>query len=260
MTAAFPLAGRIAVITGAASGVGLSATELFAAAGATVVLADRQVDATNAAAEKYANIGGQTMAATVDIADERSVEALIELTVKRFGRIDILFNNAGIGPSSANVHPMANVVDSPATAWDAILAINLKGPALMCRHVIPHMRKSGGGSIINNASINALVAVPGADAYTASKGGLVALTRAMAVEWAPHKIRVNCLCPGPIDTPMNAPWLEDPDKRKFLEASVPLGRVAQPVEIAQVALFLASDAASYLTGAIIPVDGAWTAA
>jgi NAD(P)-dependent dehydrogenase (short-subunit alcohol dehydrogenase family) len=260
MNAGTSLAGRIALITGAASGVGLSAAELFATAGATVVLADRQFEAGSAAATRLADAGHQALAVAVDIADEDSVESMVGVTVERFGQVDVLFNNAGIGPSSGRTHTMANVVDTPASAWDAILAINLKGPALVSRHVIPHMRRTGGGSIINNSSINALVAVPGADAYTAAKGGVVALTRAMAVEWAPFGIRVNCLCPGPIDTPMNAPWLGDADKRSFLESSVPLGRVARPEEVAQVALFLASEAASYLTGAIIPVDGAWTAA
>jgi NAD(P)-dependent dehydrogenase (short-subunit alcohol dehydrogenase family) len=252
------LRGKVAVVTGAASGVGRSAAELFTAAGARVILADRNVEGARAVAAGLPE-DTQPLALGLDLADERSVSICVDAVLEATGRIDVLFNNAGIGPSATEVYPMRNVVETPASAWSAILGINLIGPALMCRSVIPHMAKAGGGSIINNASINALVAVTGADAYTASKGGLVALTRVMAVEWAKQGIRVNCLCPGPIDTPMNAPWLADAGKRAFLESSAPIGRVACPEEIAQVALFLASDAAGYLTGAIIPVDGGWTA-
>lgn len=256
---ALALHGKVAVITGAASGVGASAVTLFAAAGAQVILADRNLEGAKQVADSLP-ADPQPVALDLDLADEHSVESFVAAALEVAGRIDVLFNNAGIGPSSDSVFPMRNVVGTPASAWSAILAVNLVGPALVCRDVIPHMAAAGGGSIINNSSINALVAVPGADAYTASKGGLVALTRVMAVEWAQQGVRVNCLCPGPIDTPMNAPWLGDSDKRAFLEASVPMGRVARPEEIAQVALFLASDAAAYLTGAVIPVDGGWTAA
>lgn len=256
---AVPLDGRVVLVTGAASGVGLSAARLLADAGARVVLADRDAERVERSASNLPT-ELEPFALWVDIADEQSVIQLVETVMRRCGRIDVLFNNAGIGPSSDSVHPMRNVVETPASAWDSILTVNLRGPALMCRAVIPHMVAKKRGSIINNASINALVAVPGADAYTASKGGLVSLTRAMAVEWAPHGIRVNCLCPGPIDTPMNAPWLNDPEKLRFLKASVPVGRIAHPDEVAQVAVFLASDASSYISGAIIPIDGAWTAA
>jgi NAD(P)-dependent dehydrogenase (short-subunit alcohol dehydrogenase family) len=254
-----PLLNKVAIVTGAASGVGLSAVRMFADAGARVVLADRDADRLQLAATSVSS-DSEPFSVVTDIADEQDVSRLVTAVIDRYGAIDVLFNNAGIGPSSDSVYPMRNVVETPGAAWGAILAINLTGPALMCRAVIPHMVAARRGSIINNSSINGLVAVPGADAYTASKGGLVALTRAMAVEWAPFGVRVNCLCPGPIDTPMNAPWLGDSEKRSFLESSVPLGRVAQPEEVAAVALFLASEASSYLTGAIIPVDGGWTAA
>jgi NAD(P)-dependent dehydrogenase (short-subunit alcohol dehydrogenase family) len=154
---------------------------------------------------------------------------MVTRAVERFGTVDVLFNNAGVGPSATGRWTMANVVETPAEAWDAILAINLKGPALVSKYVIPVMLRHRRGVIVNNASINGLVAVPGADAYTASKGGLVALTRAMASEWGPQGIRVNCLCPGPVDTPMNAPWLGDPAKVAFFQNSAgrPMcGRVA----------------------------------
>ncbi len=249
---------RVALITGAASGVGRSAARLFAESGAPVVAADWDKAGVKAVAAELAGAGHRVTPVAVDISQEASVEAMLRTAVESYGRINVLFNNAGVGPSASARYTMANVVETPPEAWDSILAINLKGPALVSRQVIPVMLGSG-GCIVNNASINGLVAVPGADAYTASKGGLVALTRAMAAEWGRQGIRVNCICPGPVDTPMNAPWLQDPAKVRFFESSCPLGRVATAEEVAQVALFLASDAASYLNGAVIPVDGGWTA-
>jgi NAD(P)-dependent dehydrogenase (short-subunit alcohol dehydrogenase family) len=230
---------------------------MFADEGATIVAADRDERGLDRLLAELAH--RRVSAHLVDISDEASVVALVRETRERVGRIDVLFNNAAVGPSSTNVYTMANVVETPADAWDAILAINLKGPALVSKHVLPLMTAAGRGSIINNSSISGLVAVAGADAYTASKGGLIALTRAMAAEWAPYGVRVNCICPGPVDTPMNAPWLADPDKAKILVSGCPMGRVARPEEVAAVALFLASDMASYVNGAIIPVDGGWTA-
>lgn len=251
---------RVALITGAASGMGRSAARLFAESGAAVVAADCDMVGVKALAAELSAAGYDATAVAVDISQEASVKAMVRIAVETYGRIDILFNNAGVGPSASARYTMANVVETPSEAWDSILAINLKGPALVSKHVIPVMLGNGGGSIVNNASINGLVALPGADAYTASKGGLVALTRAMAAEWGRRGIRVNCICPGPVDTPMNAPLLQDPAMVRFFESSCPLGRVAKAQEMAQVALFLASDSASYLNGAIIPVDGGWTAA
>ncbi|HEY2044306.1 MAG TPA: SDR family oxidoreductase [Jatrophihabitans sp.] len=250
---------RIAVITGAASGMGRQAAIMFADEGATIVAADRDAGGLDRLVAELANRGVAAHGVVVDISVEASVVSMVSEVHERYGRIDVLFNNAAVGPSSTNLYAMANVVETPADAWDAILAINLKGPAMVCKHVIPIMTASGRGSIINNSSISGLVAVAGADAYTASKGGLVALTKAMAAEWVRYGVRVNCICPGPVDTPMNAPWLADPDKEKELLAGCPMGRVARPEEVAAVALFLASDMASYVNGAIIPVDGGWTA-
>jgi NAD(P)-dependent dehydrogenase (short-subunit alcohol dehydrogenase family) len=250
---------RVALITGAASGMGREAAKLFARHGARIVASDRDARGLATLAAEFGDQAGRCRTVTVDISREASVATMVEAAHGQWGRIDVLFNNAAIGPSSTGVHPMAGVVDTPESAWDAILSINLKGPALVSKHVIPLMAGNGGGSIINNSSISGIAAVTGADAYTASKGGLVALTRVMASDWVAKGIRVNCICPGPVDTPMNAPWLADPDKEKFLVAGCPMGRVARPEEIANVALFLASDLASYVNGAIIPVDGGWTA-
>lgn len=254
------LQGRVAIVTGGASGVGRVAARLYAEACAHVVIADWDGAGAKAAVEQLNMLKHTAMAVEVDISDDLSVRRLTEMTIANYGRIDIVFNNAAIGPSAAAKFTMANVVETPPEAWDAILAINLKGPALVSRHVIPQMVSAGSGVIINNASINGIVGVGGADAYTASKGGLVALTRAMAVEWGRYGIRVNCLCPGPIDTPMNAPYMNDPTRLRAMKASIPLGRVATAEEIASVAVFLSTDAASYLNGAIIPIDGGWTAA
>jgi meso-butanediol dehydrogenase / (S,S)-butanediol dehydrogenase / diacetyl reductase len=253
------LSGRIALITGAASGVGRAAAHQFARAGASVAVADWNAAGAGAVADDLQREGHEAMALEVDVSDDQAVAVMVATLIDRWGRIDVLFNNAAIGPSASDTYLMANVVDTPPDAWDAILAINLKGPGLVSRHVIPHMVAAGAGVITNNASINGITAVASADAYTASKGGLVALTRAMAAEWGPHGIRVNCLCPGPIDTPMNAPYMNDPDRIRSMTARIPLGRVAAPEEIASIALFLATDAASYVSGAIIPVDGGWTA-
>ena len=245
---------RVVIVTGGASGQGAAACRLFAAEGARVVVADWNIAGAETVA---AEVKGA--ACGVDIAREREVMAMIAFATDRFGRIDVLLNNAAVGFSETARFPMARVVDTPEDAWDAILAINLKGPAMACKHAIPVMAAQGRGNIINVASINALVAMTGADAYTAAKGGLVALTRVMANDWAGAGIRVNSICPGGVDTPM----LQGPARPDQIETHMrrycPLGRLAQPEEIARVALFLASDDASYLTGAIIPVDGGWTA-
>lgn len=250
---------RIVLITGAGSGIGRAAARLFSAQGDAVVLADVDGEAALAVTKEITNASGEALACEVDVSAEPQVRSMVHQAVDRYGRIDVLFNNAGIGPSASSRIRMTHVIDTPADAWDTVLAINLKGPFLACKHTIPVMLENGRGVIINNSSINGLVAIPGADAYTASKGGLIALTRVLAVEWGPEGIRVNVICPGPVDTPMNRPWMEDASKVAFFAANCPLGRVAVPEEIARVAVFLASDAASYINGAVLPVDGGWTA-
>jgi NAD(P)-dependent dehydrogenase (short-subunit alcohol dehydrogenase family) len=250
---------KVAVITGAASGQGWAAAMLFAKEGAKVVVADLNDEGAQEVVREITGSGGEAAAARVDVSREAEVEAMIRQAVDEFGRLDVLFNNAGVGYSASDRMKMASVVETPEKDWDAILAINLKGAAMGCKHAIPIMEEQGGGAIVNNASINALVGLPGADAYTAAKGGIVSLTRVLAVEWGPKNIRVNCICPGGVDTPMIAPVLSDEQVLSFMRASTPLGRLARPEETARVALFLASDEASYLNGAIIPVDGGWTA-
>jgi len=253
------LEGKVAVITGAASGQGRAAARLFAKEGARVVVADLNDEGAQEVVRDITDSGGEAAAARVDVSREADVEAMIRQAVEEFGRLDVLFNNAGVGYSASDRMKMASVVETPEKDWDAILAINLKGVAMGCKHAIPIMEEQGGGAIVNNASINALVGLPGADAYTAAKGGIVSLTRVLAVDWGPKNIRINCICPGGVETPMIAPVLSDEQVLTLMRESTPLGRLARPEEIAQVALFLASDEASYLNGAILPVDGGWTA-
>ena len=253
------LEGKVAVITGAASGQGRAAARLFAKEGARVVVADLNDEGAQEVVRDITDSGGEAATARVDVSREAEVEDMIRQAVEEFGRLDVLFNNAGVGYSASDRMKMASVVETPEKDWDAILAINLKGVAMGCKHAIPIMEEQGGGAIVNNASINALVGLPGADAYTAAKGGIVSLTRVLAVDWGPKNIRINCICPGGVETPMIAPVLSDEQVLSLMRESTPLGRLARPEEIAQVALFLASDEASYLNGAIIPVDGGWTA-
>ncbi|MBB4095881.1 SDR family oxidoreductase [Ochrobactrum pecoris] len=241
---------KVAIVTGGASGQGLATCRGLAAEGAKVVVADWNFEAAQKVA---ADIGG--IAVKVDVSKEAEVKAMIAAAIDNFGRLDILVNNAGIGFSATGRYKMASVVDTPEDDWDAILAINLKSVALGCKHAIPVMVAQGAGAIVNIASINGIAGLTGADAYTASKGGIVALTRVLALDWAKKGVRVNCICPGAVATPMIEGALQDPGFIKMVETRIPLGRPGQPEEIAAMSLFLASDDASFVHGAIIPVDG-----
>ena len=247
-------AGRVVIVTGGASGQGRVAAEIFAKRGASVVVADIDEAGAEAAAEA---VGGTGVG--VDVSQEADLRDLVAETCDRYGGLDVLFNNAGVGYSATSRYRMASIIDTPEEAWDAILAINLKGAAMACKHAVPRMLERGRGAIVNNASINAIAGVPGADAYTAAKGGLVSLTRALAVEWGPKNIRTNCICPGPIDTPMISALLGSEAFHTAMTSSIPQGRIGKAEEVARVAVFLASDDASYLNGVILPVDGGWFA-
>lgn len=253
------LQGSVVFVTGAASGQGKATVKLFAEEGATVIVADRHGEAAEATAAALSSAGYSALAVTVDVADATAVQTAIGTVVERYGRIDVLVNNAAVGFSETSRLTMANVVDTPLEHWNAILAINLTGPALCAKAVLPLMAEQGSGVIINIASVNGLVGLTGADAYTATKGGLIALTRSIAAEWSPRGIRVNCICPGGVDTPMIQEVLKDEETRSALSASVPLRRLAAPEEIAAVTVFLASPLAGYVNGAVLPVDGGFTA-
>jgi meso-butanediol dehydrogenase / (S,S)-butanediol dehydrogenase / diacetyl reductase len=246
--------GRVVIVTGGASGQGRAAAELFAKRGAKVVVADINETAAREVGEAIGGFGFKT-----DISKEADVKALVDETCGRYGGLDVLFNNAGIGLSATGRYKMTSVVETTEDSWDAIIAINLNGAAMACKHAIPHLIERGGGAIVNNASTAAILGFPGCDAYTVAKGGLVSLTRALAVEWGPRNIRTNCICPGPIETPMIAGALSDDSFRAAMIGNVPLGRIGKASEVASVAAFLASDAASYINGVILPVDGGWVA-
>jgi NAD(P)-dependent dehydrogenase (short-subunit alcohol dehydrogenase family) len=249
---------KVAIITGAGSGQGKASAELFAREGAKVVVVDWNESNGTQVAQALQESGYEAMYVRTDISNETEVADLVDQVMRRYGRIDVLFNNAGIGYSSTSRYKMASLLETPLKDWDAILGINLNGVYLVSKHVLPVMIRQRKGSIINNASLNGLLGVSGADAYTAAKGGVVALTRVMAVDYGKYNIRVNCICPGAIDTPMIADVLKIPEAREKY-AATPLGRIGRPEEIAYAALFLASDESSYITGLIMPVDGGWSA-
>jgi NAD(P)-dependent dehydrogenase (short-subunit alcohol dehydrogenase family) len=247
------LDGKVALITGGGSGMGKVASELFAREGADVVLTDVNDEAGGATA---AAIGERAMYVHADVSGETDAKAMIEAAIERFGRLDVLYNNAGIMPPDDG-----SVVDTAEETWDQVLAVNVKGVAHGCRFGIPAMLDSGGGSIINVASFVAWMgAATSQTAYTASKGAVLAMTREIAVEYARRGIRCNALCPGPIETPLLMQLLSDEQKRQRRFVHIPMGRLGQAEELAKAALFLASDDSSYMTGASLMVDGGITAA
>jgi NAD(P)-dependent dehydrogenase (short-subunit alcohol dehydrogenase family) len=246
------LSRKVAVITGAASGIGRATALLFAREGAALALADVNADAGQRVADEIAQSGGRAFFEPMDVTRAADCKRLVERAIREFGRIDILFNNAGI-------IRRATVLDLSEDDWDRVMAVNVKSIYLLSREVIPHMQKAGGGTIINTASGWGLTGGARAAVYCASKGAAVLLTKAMAVDHGPQKIRVNCICPGDTDTGMlreEARQLGEENSRFLAEsAKRPLGRVGTPEEIAQAALYLASDASSFVTGTALVVDG-----
>ncbi len=256
------LAGKTAVITGAGSGMGQATAELFAAEGANVLVVDRWEERAERVAagisEQAAGASGRAAAFVGDVAQGEDVQAMFSAAAERWGRIDVIYNNAGIGGREENVR------DCPEDVFDEIMAINLRGVWLGMKYGIPHLEAAGGGSIISTASVAGLSGLAGIAAYCASKGGVIALTRAAAGEWASSGIRINCICPGVIATrigddsqgPQDAAQLE---RRRTTGARItPLGRSGEGRDIADAALWLASDESSFVTGQAIVVDGGWT--
>jgi NAD(P)-dependent dehydrogenase (short-subunit alcohol dehydrogenase family) len=250
------LDGKVALITGAASGMGKVAALLFATEGASVIVVDVTDDEGRATAQTITDGGGSAVYEHADVSSANEVEAMVRLAVERFGGLHVLYNNAGVFPADD-----ASVTNTPESTWDRVMQINLKGVFLGCKYGIPAMIESGGGSIINVASFVALMgAATPQVAYTASKGGVLSMTREIAVEFARRNIRANALCPGPIETPLLAELMSDPARRARRLVHIPIGRLGQAHEVVNAALFLASDESSLVTGATFVVDGGITAA
>jgi NAD(P)-dependent dehydrogenase (short-subunit alcohol dehydrogenase family) len=219
-------------------------------------VADVVGDHAESVTDEIVAAGGSALAVTVDVSNESQVGAMVAAAVNAYGGLQVLFNNAGIFPDDDG-----GVLDTPPETWQRVMEVNLKGVWLGCRAAVPAMLASGGGSIINVASFVALMGAATAQiAYTASKGGVLAMTRELAVEYARQGIRANSLCPGPIETPLLAELLADPERRQRRLVHIPIGRFGRPEEVAKAALFLASDDASFITGSALVVDGGITAA
>lgn len=250
------LSGKVALITGAGSGIGRETAKLFASEGASVVIADLDADAGERVAREVRDSGGRAHFARADVSKPDDAREMVAAAEREFGRLDVLMNNAGISHIDDN-----GAVDTEESVWDLTMRVNLKGPFLGCKFGIPALRRAGGGSIINVASF---VAVLGAAtpqlAYTASKGGVLAMSRELAVIHAREKIRVNALCPGPLRTELLMKYLDTEEKRQRRLVHVPMGRFGEAEEIARAALWLASDESSFTTGATFLVDGGITAA
>ena len=247
------LEGKVALITGGGSGMGKVASELFAAEGANVVLTDVNDEAGETTAS---SIGERAFYVHADVSQEADARSMVAAAIERFGRLDVLYNNAGIMPLDDG-----SVTDADGSIWDTVLAVNVKGVMYGCKFGIPAMLEHGGGSIINVASFVAwLGAATSQTAYTASKGAVLAMTREIAVEYAREGIRCNALCPGPIETPLLLALLSDDAKKQRRFVHIPMGRLGHAEELAKAALFLASEDSSYMTGSSLIVDGGITAA
>ena len=247
-------AGKVAIVTGAASGIGEAAARAFAGEGAAVVIADVQEQKGEAVAASIRDAGGRARFIVCDMRVEANIRAVADSAIAMFGRLDIAFNNAGVEGAQADTAACTN------ENWDQVMAINLKGVWLCMKHQIPHMLAAGGGAIVNCASIAGLVGFPQIPAYVASKHGVIGLTRTAALEFAARGIRVNAVCPGVIETPMIDRFVrDDPAARAALIRSEPIARMGSPAEVADAVLWLCSPGASFTTGHALAVDGGWVA-
>jgi NAD(P)-dependent dehydrogenase (short-subunit alcohol dehydrogenase family) len=243
---------KVSIITGAGSGMGRAAALRFAAEGSRVVVADNQEAAALETVRQVRAAGGEATPITVDVSVEADAKAMVELAIQKYERVDVLYNNAGIMPEADH-----SVVDTPVEAWDQVMAINVRGVYLACKYAIPRMLERHSGSIINVSSFVALLgcSVP-QDAYTASKGAVLALTRSLAVQFAPQGVRTNAILPGPVETPLLMEWLlKDEEAKKLRLARNPTGRFGKPEEVVALAVYLASDESVWTNGASLVIDG-----
>ena len=250
---------KVALITGAGSGIGRASALLFAREGARIAAADLSLDAAAETVRSIEDLGGQATTLAGDVSDSDDARRMVHSTVDAFDSLDILLNSAGV--TARNALPEGA---SPEAVWDKVIDVNLKGTYLASWHAVPEMEKSGGGSIVNLASIMGLVGYPvgiggGFNPYPPSKGGVVQLTRTLAIDSASKNIRVNCLCPGFIATNLTRALTADPDMLARLESLHPMGRLGRADEVAHAALYLASDESGFVTGAALTVDGGYTA-
>ena len=246
------LEGKVCVITGAGGGMGRVASQMFAAEGAKIVVAEYGEAAGAETVRLVQEAGGQASLVTVDVSTEAGAKAMIDHATSTYRRVDVLYNNAGIMPEADH-----SVIDTDVATWDQVMAVNVRGVFLGCKHAIPVMIEQGSGSIINIASFVALLgcSVP-QDAYTASKGALLALTRSLAVQFGPQGVRTNAICPGPVETPLLMDWLvKDEEAKRIRLARNPTGRFGKPEEIVYMAMYLASDESRWTNGAQLVVDG-----
>jgi NAD(P)-dependent dehydrogenase (short-subunit alcohol dehydrogenase family) len=245
------LNGKVALITGAGGGMGRVATRAFVREGARVVASDVRLAA---AQETVAELDGQAVAVGGDVSKEADVRQMVQAALDRFGGLNVLYNNAGIFDEADE-----SVLTTTEAIWDRTMAINVRGIAFCCKHGIPELVRAGGGSVINIASFVALVgcSVP-QDAYTASKGAVIALTKSLAVQFGPRNIRSNAICPGPIETPLMRDLLKDENKKRVRMARIPMGRFGQAEDVVNLAVYLASDESTWTNGAALVVDGGIT--
>ncbi|HEY4284570.1 MAG TPA: glucose 1-dehydrogenase, partial [Chthoniobacterales bacterium] len=247
----FDFSGKVALVTGGSRGIGQAAAVLFARNGAKVVIGD--VDPAGAeTVEAIKQAGGEAIFVPTDVREPGAVENLVVTTVKIYGGLHCAFNNAGVLP------PTAMVAETNDSDFDNVLAVDLKGVFLCMKHEIRQMLQNGGGAIVNNASIAGMIADPGISAYVAAKHGVIGLSKAAALEYASQGIRINALAPGLVETAMTKAWFDDPQIRAHFLANSPIGRVAQPEEIAGMVLFLCSDLASFAAGQTFVIDGGYT--
>jgi len=243
--------GKVALVTGSASGIGAATARRLAAEGARLVLGDLDEKRGEQVAAEIDATGKRVAFRSLDVCDREAVEALTQTAVDRFGRLDVVFNNAGIGTYGL-------VPDMDPEVWHRIIDVDLHSVYYGCRAAVPRLRASGGGAIVNTASISGLLGDYGLAAYNAAKGAVVNFTRTMALDHAREGIRTNAVCPGPIETPLTAPMLQIPALMEQYRANIPMGRLGRPEEVAAVVAFLASDDASYVNGACLAVDGGVT--